>query len=273
MKKKFFTLFLTLLAALALASSASADLIWEPDDPFYESHKGECTFVNRSYQLEGYDGTVTIFTAPNGMSKVTLENGIRAYVHSIWTGSGTTWGYLSWLDGSDAEGWVPMDDLSLIYDSKQFVEDHKAEIQELEEVPVDFQEAVLYSYPNGPLKGYTLEEDPDYLLFSQAFDKLYTDENGLRWGHISYYFGHEDGWACLDGPMNEGLDTSIVPVAPSAAQTRGSVTVSPGLPVLPSAIGLVAAVVAATVVLIRRKKRNSPDLRCAAYLRVKNSVT
>ena len=259
MKKKFFTLFLALLAVLALASSASADVIWEPVNSFYERHKEECTYVNRAYQLEGYGGTVTVFTAPNGMSKVTLENGTRGRVQFTWKGIGVAWGYLYQLNGSDAEGWVPMDDLSLIYDSKQFVEDHKAEIQELEEVPVDFQEAVLYSYPNGPLKGYTLEEDPDYLLFSQAFDKLYTDENGLRWGHISYYFGHEDGWACLDGPMNEGLDTNIVPVAPSAAQTRGSVTVSPGLPVLPSAIGLVAAVVAATVVLIRRKKRNSPD--------------
>lgn len=259
MKQKFFTLFLALLAALALASSASADVIWEPINSFYERHREECTYVNRAYQLEGYDGTVTVFTEPNGMSKATLENGLRGRVQFTWKGIGVAWGYLYQLNGSDVEGWVPMDDLSLIYDSKQFVEDHKAEIQELEEVPVDFQEAVLYSYPNGPLEGYTLEEDPDYLLFSQAFDKLYTDENGLRWGHISYYFGHEDGWACLDGPMNEGLDTSIVPVAPSAAQTRGSATVTPGLPVLPSAIGLVAAVVAATVVLIRWKKRNSPD--------------
>lgn len=265
MKKKFFALFLALLAALALVCSASADILWEPDDPFYESHREECTYVGRSYQLEGYGGTVTVFTAPNGMSKVTLENGIRGNVQFIWTGDGVTWGYLSWLDGSDVEGWVAMDDLSLIYDSQQFVEDHAAEIQELDTeqgIPVDFQEAVLYSYPNGSrpygmLEGFTLKEDLDYLPFSQAFGKLYTDENGLRWGHVVYYMGSYDSWVCLDDPMNENLDTNIVPVAPSASQVRGSATVAAGPPVLLVAIGLVAAVVAATALLILRLKKRT----------------
>lgn len=256
MKKKFFALFLTLLAALALVCSASADLIWEPEDPFYKKHSMECTYVGRGYQLEGYDGSVTVFTAPNGMSKVTLENGIRGNVQFIWTGNGTTWGYLSWMDGSDAEGWAAMDDLSLIYDSQQFIEDHEAEIQELEEVPVDFQEAVLYDYPNGPV-GVTLEEQPSYLPFSQAFDKLYTDENGLRWGRVGYYMGRCDSWVCLDDPMNEALDTNIVPVAPSAAQVRGSATVVAGPPVLLVAVGLVTAVTAVTVLLILRLKKRS----------------
>lgn len=268
MKKKFLALFLALLAALALMCSASADIIWEPDDPFYKRHSTECTYEGRAYQLEGYGGTVTVFTAPNGMSKVTLENGARCNVQFIWTGNGTAWGYLSWAGGSDAEGWAAMDDLSLIYDSHQFMEDHEAEIQKLEpgqEVTVDFQEALLYSYPNGSrpydmMEGFTLKEDNGYFLFSQAFDALYTDENGLRWGHIGYYMGRWNAWVCLDDPMNEALDTNIVPVAPSAAQARGSVTVAAGPSVLPVAAGLVAAVAAVTVLLILRlNKRRAPE--------------
>ena len=71
MKRKLFSLFLALLAVSALAVPASADMIWEPNDSFYEKHRDTCDYVNRGYELAGYDGHVTVFTAPGGMSKTT----------------------------------------------------------------------------------------------------------------------------------------------------------------------------------------------------------
>ena len=76
MKRKMLTLFLAALALLSMAVPASADLIWEPGDPFYEKHQGECDYVGREYVLAGYDGKVTVFTAPGSMSKLTLDNGL-----------------------------------------------------------------------------------------------------------------------------------------------------------------------------------------------------
>jgi len=258
MRRKLSALLLSLLAALALALPASADMIWEPIDNFYEKHSEQCDYVNRTYELAGYDGTVTVFTAPGGMNKAALDNGLRGNIQFTWRGKGTVWGYLCWVDGSDVEGWVPMDDLSLVYDSRQFWEDHASEITESAPVPVDFREAVLYRYPCGPSAG-TLEEDSDYMRFSEVFNQLYTDENGLRWGYVGYYMGTRERWVCLDDPMNEHLDTGVVPVSPSAAQLRGSETVAAGPPALLIAAVLVGGVAVVTGALIlKRKKRERP---------------
>ena len=263
MKRKIFTLFLAALAVLSLTVPASADSIWEPDDSFYEKHREECDYVGRQYVLAGYDGTVTVFTAPGGMNKLTLDNGLRVGIQFTWKGKGTTWGYLvRWDEDRDnrTEGWVPMDDVSLVYDSKQFMEDHAGEIiTETQPVPVDFHVAVLYDYPNGPAGDGVLNEDPDYMPFDETFTQVYTDEAGLCWGYVGYYKGIRGFWICLDDPMNRELDTEIMPVAPSAAQLRGSATVTAGPPALLIAGVLVAAVAAVTaVLLVKRKKRNSP---------------
>lgn len=255
MKRKIFTLFLAALAVFSLTVPASADLIWEPDDSFYEKHRGECSYVGREYELAGYDGKVTVFTAPGGMNKFTLDNGLRVGIQFTWEGKGTTWGYLIRWDDDRPEGWVPMDDVSLVYDSKQFMTDHAGEIEETQPIPVDFHEAVLYAYPNGPA-GSVLEEEPDYMTFSETFTQVYTDQAGLRWGYVGYYMGRLESWVCLDDPMNEGLDTGVVPVSPSAAQLRGSAAVTAGPPALLIAAVLVAGVAAVTVVLLLKRGRS-----------------
>lgn len=258
MKRKVLTLFLAALALLALAVPASADIIIEPRDSFFEKHRDECTYVARGYELAGYNGTVTVFTAPGGMNKLTLDNGLRGTIQFTWEGKETTWGYLIYWDDHWIEGWVPMDDVTLVYDSWEFRVDHAGEIiTETQPVPVDFHEAVRYNYPNGPIASETaLQEDPDYMTFSETFTQVYTDENGLRWGYVDYYMGIREFWVCLDDPMNKELDTEIVPVSPSAAQLRGSATVTAGPPALLIAAVLVAAVAAVTaVLLVRRKKR------------------
>ena len=150
MKRKICTLFLAALAVLSLTVPVSADVIIEPRDSFFEKHREECTYVARQYELAGYDGKVTVFTAPGGVNKLTLDNGLRGTIQFTWEGKGTTWGYLIYWDDQWIEGWVPMDDVSLVYDSKQFMTDHAGEITETQPVPVDFHVAVLYDYPNGP---------------------------------------------------------------------------------------------------------------------------
>ena len=57
--------------------------------------------------------------------------------------------------------------------------------------------------------------------------------------------------------MNENLDTNVVPVAPSVAQSRGSATVKPGadqqLPLILAGV-LVAVVVVVTVFVIHKMR-------------------
>ena len=259
--KKLISFLLTSAAMLSLAMPAAADLIWEPEDSFYEKHRDECTYENRRYELAGYDGSVTLWSAPNGTAQRELPNGGQGTVQFRWSGDGVEWGYLynvleNWWDG----GWAPMDDLTLIYDSQQFLEDRASEISEVDPIPVAFDSAVLYSYPGGPTSGI-LKEDAAYMPFSEVFSTLYTDENGLRWGYVGYYMGRRDSWACLDDPLNEELDTAVVPVEPSPAQLRGAPTVTPGvtqrMPLVLAGV-LVALVVVVTLLVVRRvrpKKR------------------
>jgi len=256
MKRNIITLLLAIFAALALAAPAWADMIWEPEDSFYKSHREECSYLSRPYLLAGYDGTVTLYTAPGGMGKATLENDTQAIVQGTWEGDGIAWGYLMVNGGQ--EGWAPMDDLTPVYDCQQFLSDYSAQIAIVDPVEVDFYEAVLYNYPNGTTYGDTLQEDTDYQPFDQTFTQIYTDGSGLRWGYVGYYMGRIDGWICLDDPMNDSLTGGIVPSAPSPAQLRGSATIKPGVfgsSVLLTAAVLVAVVVVVTGILVLKLKK------------------
>lgn len=245
MKRRFLALAAALTAAVALMLPVSADVIWEPENRFYEAHREECEYIGRTYEFRGYEGSVPVFDAPEGKHIGTVENGGTSNVQFVWQGE-QAWGYVEQID---AAGWVPMDDLSLVYDSRQFMEDHDAQIQTVEPVAVDFDKVMLYEYPNGP-KRRVLEEERQYQAFSEMFTTVYTDENGLRWGYVGYYMGRLGAWACLDDPMNEDLSTAVVETQPSAAQLRGtpSVTETGNALLLPAV--LVAAVAVVTVVLI-----------------------
>lgn len=264
MKRRFLSFFLTLTAVLILMVPVSADIIWEPEDSFYEKHRDECTHVGRQYEMAGYDGAVAVWNAPNGRMSETVSNGERGTVQFSWSGSGTVWGYISGYSGDwNHGGWVPMDDLSLVYDSRQFMEDHEAEIVSADPVPVEFHSAVLYGYPGGPA-GRVMDEYAAYMPFSEVFTSIYTDENGLRWGYVGYYMGRIDSWVCLDDPLNENLNTNVVPVSPSASQLRGSAAVTPAAgrqPQLVLAVALVAIVAAATAFIIHKthpRKKTEP---------------
>lgn len=264
MKKRLISLLFAAAAMLSLAIPAAADLIWEPEDAFYERHRDECVYENRVYELAGYDGSVTLWSAPNGTVLEELPNGGQGTVQFRWSGDSVEWGYLynvleDWQEG----GWVPMDDLALVYDSRQFLEDHASEIVEGDPAPADFDFAVCYSYPGGPVSG-NLREHKEYAPFSKTFTTLYTDENGLRWGYVGYYMGRRDSWVCLDDPRNEHLDAAIVTPEPSPAQLRGAPTVTPGatekMPLVLAGV-LVALVVVVTLLVIRRvrPRTKSPD--------------
>lgn len=249
MKGRFLALAVALTAAFALMLPVSADLIWEPENSFYNVHWEECEYIGRTYEFRGYEGSVPVFDAPEGKHIGTVENGGTSNVQFLWQGE-QVWGY---VEQAAAAGWVPMDDMSLVYDSQQFMEDHAAQIQTVEPVDVGFDQVILYEYPNGPQR-FTLKEDEQYQPFEETFTTLYTDENGLCWGYVGYYMGRMGAWACLDDPMKDTLSTAVVETQPSAAQLRGtpSVTVAGGGNALLLPAVLVAGVAAVTVVLIRK---------------------
>lgn len=232
MKHKVSAFLLALVMAAALAVPAFADVMWEPyDNSFYEAHRDECTYENRSYLANGQKGYVTLRTAPDSVIEVAnVANGTSLYIGFIWQGNGgDKWAVGDYAVQEEGQtwkwytGWVSMDDLALIYDSIAFEEDHGAEFQEYDGSGDDLTEAYLYSYPNGSFQ-MLLVEAKEYLPFADTFQNLYTDENGLRWTFVGYYMGRRDAWICIDDPLNENLG---VDSPRTVAQVRNAADVVP----------------------------------------------
>ena len=115
---------LTLASLLALAAPVRADILWEPmDNSFFENHRAECSYENRSYYANSPDGFVTAWDAPRGsMVRAQYENG-----ESLWVGYtyGNDWALISrWDGGGETSGWIPLAELALIYDNISFSEEY-----------------------------------------------------------------------------------------------------------------------------------------------------
>ena len=77
--RKVLSVFLTLLALLALCVPARADILWEPyGNIFYEKHFGSCDYIGRDYYANGAEGFVTLWDAPGGSAVQSPFGHLRA---------------------------------------------------------------------------------------------------------------------------------------------------------------------------------------------------
>ena len=51
--RRFRGILLASLLAVSLAAPAAADVIWEPEDSFYQKHAEECQLLQRSFYANG----------------------------------------------------------------------------------------------------------------------------------------------------------------------------------------------------------------------------
>lgn len=269
--RKVLSIFLTLLALLALCVPARADMLWEPyGNIFYDKHFGSCDYIGRDYYANGAEGFVTLWDAPGGsVVEAQYENGTRLCVY---------WQYKDWgcitvfmEKGKHIDGWVPMKDLYLVYDHISFEEEYGAYFK-----PYDGQfdgsglkdgdEIWIWEHPLSYGPKDTLKISPDWDFLEQlqgstgspsAFSQTYTDQNGRIWGYVGYLYGYRSFWVLLENPTCDGIMTSCIPEADGLI-TSGEI-VPPRTPVLPTVsylpCFLVAGVVAVTAVLLVMMKR------------------
>ena len=63
--RKVLSIFLTLLALLALCVPARADMLWEPyGNIFYDKHFGSCDYIGRDYYANGAGALLPSGTPP-----------------------------------------------------------------------------------------------------------------------------------------------------------------------------------------------------------------
>ena len=119
--KRVLTVILTVCLCFALSLSALADVIWEPEDAFYQKHRDECRYENRTYIASGEGGYAGVHKDPKTAKvKEELPNGTEFWVSYVWKGDG------GWALGLNTR-WVPMSELTVKYDGVSFDEEHSAE--------------------------------------------------------------------------------------------------------------------------------------------------
>ena len=261
MMKRSFIVLLALVLVLCSAAPAFADVIWEPTDPFYMQHRDHCYFINRSYTFAGDGGEVEIWNEPEGRARNTRPNGEKTYISYGWTDGDIEWGYI------EDDGWVRMEDMTLVYDSQEFIKDHAGQFKTADSIEITFSDALLYDYPGGPTEGSVT--DYSDTPFSGGIDFYYTDEAGVRWGHVIYIYGHRDKWIKLDAPMGgqtvEGnaviigeQDVDIDPILPQPVVDESiedtDVSYAVLLLIAALSVAVVAAVTVALIFVLTKKK-------------------
>lgn len=268
--KHLFSILLALVLAAALASPARADIMWEPqNNRFYETHRSQCEYENRGYLANGEKGFVSLLDAPNGSQVLAqYENGEKLWVYFIYQ---DRWALTCTWDGSRKEisGWIPLGELSLVYDYQSFAEEYADRIRpyagEFAGYDGDAAEVRFYEYPGAAESKQTWETSGDWHVLDNLtgtaeqdsyISQVFTDEDGRTWGYVGYMYGHLDGWFCLDQPDGTDFplrDTAQPELIPAQTPTPPASAYTPLI--------LVVAVVTATGGLLAGlygKKRKKP---------------
>lgn len=266
---------LALLMLLALAAPARADVLWTPNNSFYERHYGDCEYVGRSYYANGQEGFVTLWDAPGGsVVEGQFQNGAKLRVYWRYEDWGciTVWGD----ETGEISGWAPMADLYLVYDHISFEEEYGDQFRDYNGEFAGYdgttEGIMLWEYPNAPEPRRVLEENEDYLTAlvgttgtPSCISKVYTDEQGEIWGYVGYLYGDRNFWVCLTNPRYDNVMLSCIPETDQLFDA--GVLIPAQTPELPTAAYmpyiLVGAVVVVTagllLVFFRRQKKTNQD--------------
>ena len=212
--KKVTSLILALLLTLCLIPAAFADVIFEPRDKFYEKHREDMQYADKVYIA---NATANGYESPEDDDVLlTASDGTRLYISFVYTdANGVEWGVYDW---DTTTCWFRLDELEPVYDTRDFINDHKDEFTEyadqLAEVPLDGGEMPLWKYP-GSEEQYGSVYLDEYFTHADYASFVYTDHEGRAWVYFPYVFGME-GWANAADPLNH---TPVVFDANAPAET------------------------------------------------------
>ncbi|MDR1693056.1 MAG: hypothetical protein LBR72_06820, partial [Oscillospiraceae bacterium] len=190
---------LILLVLLALPLPAHADVIVEPENAFYQRHRGEMEYEQRGYYVNGEDGWLPVVEEP-GSDKVlwTVQNGEVLRIMFLYADSWDFWGVAERRTNDRWEsGWVPMDRMVLKYDAQSFEEDHSfTSFNGTFERVSEAQTVTLWTYPgSGEVAAeWDTESVMGWLGNMTENIQAYDDPDGREWVYIPYLGGIRNVW-------------------------------------------------------------------------------
>ena len=198
---------LLLVLLLTMTLSVQADVLWEPENDFYQKHYDECERLGRPYMVNSPDGFITVWDAPDGsMVEGQFTNGTQMTVHFLYD----NWGVIGYYgEEKHIEGWVDMNDMVPVYDHIAFAEEYADQIKEYNGEFADYagEDEVFnfYEYPGASEISHWFQINRDVLERLQSTDRNYiksvfVDEDGKTWGYVGYLYGQVNAWFCMDDP-------------------------------------------------------------------------
>jgi hypothetical protein len=252
-----------LVLVVSLPLSVSADIIYEPQDDFYENHKWKCYYVNRSYIANGPNGELTVYQSPkDSQILMTIPNGEKVYISYVYTDSdGIDWGCVEPWD-EDIIGWAPIPYVVPVYNGSDFLDEFEDRLEQESGIVPSFgdQEVRFWKYPGSKsCSTMTVGDDP---RSAPDYHYIFVDDAGQKWGKIGYYHGIHSSWVCLDNPTAD-YDTLYANHAPQQISQQETSPVSSDDVITPSSISpitililavAVAAISVGLLVVLKKKK-------------------
>jgi len=267
LKRSFTVLLLACTLLILLPLAARADVLITPRNDFFDRHFGDCTFLGRNFVANGSGGSVSVKLEPGSNKEVTaLQNGDTVTIQFTYEQGGQTWGATVLAYGATPDGWIPMDQLLLVYDYISFADEHQSEFTaytgDLSEL-LNASSVVFWSWPgSGETTWVYGAGAPETVTSWLTPTQVYTDSEGREWGFIPYFYGARNSWVCLSDPANENIPAFNPAPSPAPWPSGGSSVAHDGISTqLLFIIIAVAAVVVVTAVLIRvfwKPKKNEP---------------
>ena len=235
MKRTKLLVLLILSLFLGSASVWADDDVWKPDEPFFVEHEEECLVENREYYANGPNGQVIVYESPASSKVVkTLENGEIVLIDYIFTSDkGISWGFCEIAGGF---GWIPMPYMIVVYDYLNFEEEYGKQIQEErgsgvegDENGFDFfrtsRKVRFWTYPGSESK-YTIQLPWGFAQNIPDYTKTFVDEDGRKWGFVSYYQGkNPNRWICINSV--EEMVAEFDELYPDGAPVRDKRVIEP----------------------------------------------
>ena len=256
-----------------LCGYALADAIFAPEDDFYNSHAGDCEYINRDYYANGESGFTELFTKPNGSSLGFADNGELFHIQFSYKLGDELWGLAEYSESGNKliarngdvykTAWMRLSDFTVKFDYISFDELHSSEYKVYEG---DYSELsgvtniVMWTFPNsGESNGTVDQVDEDF-----AVGTVYTDIDGVQWGFVSYYYGMKNFWICLSDPTNTDKAAKDVPAVILNTPEPGAQPESTANDMTTVIIICVAAAMLCTALafaLLKKKKNKSEETK------------
>lgn len=262
--KKVIGLCVILVNMFLCIQTVHADVIWEPENTFYEKHSDECEMVDRGFTANGPNGKVIVYKSPENPTEVdSIPNGDPTWITWTYTDSdGIVWG----CPNNFENGWVPMDYMVVIYDYISFEEEYGDRfVEKTGNVDDAYMGKLIYlwNYP-GSEDFAEIDLSGDWADRMPEYHTTYVDEAGRTWGFCGYYYGMRNFWVCLDaadadyvklygqemsGEVKQEIETTpvedVATIVPKGNQKLGFIGVGVGV-----------VVIITGVVLIKMKKKS-----------------